>query len=689
MAALHANLPATPRHLPAPPSHVPPSVQSRAGMVLDCKRLDKLMKSGRLGDALDLFDRMPRKNVVAWTSAISGCTRNGRSEVAVAMFLDMLESGVAPNDFACNAALVACADAGELGLGEQVHSLAVRAGLAGDAWVGSCLIELYARCGALSAAKDVFDRMESPGVVGYTSIISALCRNSELAQAVEALCRMTGQGLQPNEHTTTSILAACPPAGLGEQIHGYTLKTTTGLQQNVYASTALIDFYSRNGDTDAAKAMFENLEGKSIVSWCSMMQLYIRNGRLEDALRVFCRLISEGVERPNEFAFSIALGACRSTGPGRQLHCSAIKHNLTAGIRVSNALLSMYGRSGAVEELEAVLDKLENPDVVSWTAAISANFQNGFSEKAVELLSRMHSEGFAPTEYAFSSGLSSCADLALLDQGRQLHCLALKLGCCCDDSGVRAGNALVNMYSKCGEMGSARLAFDAMRLRDVASWNSLIHGLAQHGDAESALEAFGEMRSRGYEPDESTFLAVLAGCSHAGLVEEGEAVFGLMAAGRYGTTPTPSHYACMVDMLGRRGRFDEALRVVGDMPHEPDALVWKTLLASCRLHGNLDVGKVAAGRLMELSEGGDSAGYVLMSSIHAMRGEWRDAGRVRRRMDEVGVRKGAGWSWVQVRNEVHGFTAGDASHPEAESIYRMLAELVGVMRDTADFDMRI
>uniref|UniRef100_K4A6M1 Pentatricopeptide repeat-containing protein n=3 Tax=Setaria italica TaxID=4555 RepID=K4A6M1_SETIT len=675
---------------PTPPSHVPPPARStpatasgpRAeppGVVLDCKRLDSLMKSGRLTDALDLFDRMPRKNVVAWTSAISGCTRNGRPEAAAAMFADMLASGVATNDFACNAALAACAAAGALGLGEQVHSLAVRAGFAGDAWIGTCLIELYSRCGSLRAAEEVFRQMESPDVVGYTSLVSALCRDGEFARAVEVLCQMMRQGLQPNEHTMTSILAACPRV-LGEQIHGYIVKAM-GLQ-SVYASSALIDLYSRNGDCDMARSVFQKLDSKNVVSWCSMMQLCSRDGRLEDALRVFSEMVSEGVE-PNEFAFSIALGACGSADLGRQIHCSAIKHNLMTDIRVSNALLSMYGRSGLTEELEAVLDHIENPDLVSWTAAISANFQNGFGEKAVALLSKMHSQGFAPNDYTFSSGLSSCADLALLDQGRQFHCLALKLGC---DSKICTGNALINMYSKCGQIASARLAFDVMNLHDVTSWNSLIHGFAQHGDVNLTLEAFSEMCSSGCKPDDSTFLGVLVGCNHAGLVKEGEMFFRLMID-QYGIIPTPSHYACMIDMLGRNGRFDEALGMIEKMPFEPDVLIWKTLLASCKLHRNLDMGKLAADKLMELSER-DSASYVLMSNIYAMHGEWQDAGRVRRRMDEVGVKKEAGESWIEVKNEVHTFVARDTSHPDSASIYQMLAELVDVMQD-AGLDVRM
>jgi pentatricopeptide repeat protein len=201
-----------------------------------------------------------------------------------------------------------------------------------------------------------------------------------------------------------------------------------------------------------------------------------------------------------------------------------------------------------------------------------------------------------------------------------------------------------------------------------------------------ALEAFGEMCSNGDgELDESTFLGVLAACNHAGLVDEGMAFFKSLMASRYGASPTPSHYACVVDMLGRCGRFDDALSLIKDMPFEPGVLIWKTLLASSRLHGNLEAGRLAAEKLAELSEGGedrDSASYVLMSGIHAMRGEWRDASRVRRRMDNAGVRKEAGCSWVEVKNEVHAFVARDASHPDSASMYQMLWELFDAMQDT-------
>jgi pentatricopeptide repeat protein len=207
------------------------------------------------------------------------------------------------------------------------------------------------------------------------------------------------------------------------------------------------------------------------------------------------------------------------------------------------------------------------------------------------------------------------------------------------------------MYSKCGQIVPARLAFDVMDHHDATSWNSLIHGYAQHGEVSMALEAFSEMCSNGGEPSESAFLGVLAACNHTGLVNEGVALFRAIAA-QHGSAPTPSHYACVVDMLGRSGRFDDALHLIEDMPFEPGILIWKTLLASCRLHGNLETGKLATEKLMELSGGGedlDSASYVLISGIHAM--------HVRQRMDKAGVRKEVGCCWVEVKNVVHTFVA--------------------------------
>ncbi|XP_010912119.1 putative pentatricopeptide repeat-containing protein At3g01580 [Elaeis guineensis] len=647
------------------------------GIIVESVVIDALMKSGRVTDAFQVFESMPERNVITWTSMLSGCVRNDCQAIGFFLFVEMLESGVLPNDFTFNAMLQACADQEALGLGEQVHSLVVRAGLSDDRWIGNCLIDFYSRCGLMAKATRIFDRILELDLVSFTSLISGFCRNNQFELAVKAFDRMVRFGLEPNEHTITSILTACGPL-LGEQIHGYMIKTM--IAQSVYSGSALIDFYSRNSEFKRARDVFEKLESKNMVTWSSMISCCLRNERVEEAMRMFYDMVCAGF-KPNEFTFAVTFGACglcsESIAFGHQLHCSAIKLNLLSDTRVSNALLTMYARSGEIEELEKLFERIENPDIVSWSAAISGYFQNGFDERSTRLLCQMHRKGYTPNEHGFSSALSSCANLALLDQGRQFHGLALKLGC---DLDVCTGNALINMYSKCGCIDDARLAFDVMHTHDVISWNSLIHGYAHHGHGKKALKVFDKMaESSCCIPDHSTFVGILAGCSHVGNVNEALRYFKIMRD-YYGVVPSSSHYACIVDMMGRAGRLGEALHIVDQMPFEVDVLVWKTLLASCKLHKNLELGRFAAEKIMELSPK-DSASYVLLSNLHALHGEWEDAERVRGMMEERGVKKDAGWSWIEIKSEVCAFVARDNSHPEAKSIYQMLEELFEVMKD--------
>lgn len=411
------------------------------------------------------------------------------------------------------------------------------------------------------------------------------------------------------------------------------------------------------------------------------MHQRFRGDRFEDALKFFNGMILESI-RPNEYVLSAALGACKSINVGKQLHSLVIKYNFVSDIHVINSLISMYARIGRVEDLQAIFIRVKKPDMVTWSAIVSGYFQNGLEERSIMALYYMHFRGYTPNDYALSSGLSSCAELALLDQGRQFHGLALKLGF---DLGLCGGNALINMYSKCGCVNDAEVAFDAMWGHDATSWNTLIHGYAYHGHVNKALETFNEMEFCGIVPNDSTFLGILFACNHGGFVEEAQQYFTLMS-NQYGIVPSSSHYACMVDMLGRNGRLEEALCMVLEMPHEPDILIWKTLLGSCRLHGNLEIGKVVFDNIKELSRK-DPASYVLMSNLYAMHGDWNEAGRERRDLDEMGLKKNAGWSSIELKNKVHCFIAGDRMHREIESVYGVLGELSEIMKDEVNISV--
>ncbi|MQM15231.1 hypothetical protein Taro_048173 [Colocasia esculenta] len=648
------------------------------GVVLESVLINAFMKSGRAVDAFRLFEEMPERNVVIWTSMISGCTQNGNPEKGFLLFVEMVASGVLPNDFSFSATLQACANLTVLDHGHQVHSLIIRSGFEGDARIGICLINFYSSCGLIDEAVLVFDRMSEQDVVSFTSLITGFCKNNMFESAVGAFLDMARCGVEPNEHTIATVLTASTTLLLGVQMHGYMVKV--GFEKSLHCSCALIELYSRHKAFTQAQLVFSKLEMKSVVTWSSMISCCIRNGQADNALRMFREMICSDV-KPNEFTFATVISACglclELLGVGRQVHCFILKLGMLTDDRIRNALITMYARNGEIDASEMLFDKFEDPDVVTWSAVISGYFQNGYYEKSANFLCEMHRKGYKPNEFGFSSAMSACAHLALLDQGRQFHSLVLKLGC---DPHACIGNALINMYAKCGCIEDARLAFDVMPIHDVMSWNSLFHGYAQFGQGMATLKVFDRVVKAGkVMPDESTFLAVLVACSHTGHVDKALEYLKSME-GNYGVMPTLSHYACIVDMMGRAGRLLEAVQIINEMPLEPDCLIWKTLLGSCRLHENLELGKLVARKVIELSPE-DSASYVLLSSLYAMHGKWDDAKSVRQMMEERGVKKDAAWSWIEISNMVHAFVSTDRSHPRTEHIYKSLEELMKQMKD--------
>ncbi|KAJ4956655.1 hypothetical protein NE237_013438 [Protea cynaroides] len=645
--------------------------------LLQSMLIDLFMKSACMSDAFEVFEEMPERNVVTWTSIISGCVRNGFPGTGISLFLEMIELGVLPNNVTLNVVLQACADLATLDLGMQVHSLVVRAGFFRDCRTENFLIDFYSKCSLLDSAHEIFVRMLEPDLVSFTSMIGGYLKNGLLELAFGLFDRMRKLGLHPNEHTISSILVACRPL-VGEQIHAYMVKTL--LDQSLHSASALMEFYSKNNSFESAKLVFEKLEARNVVTWSSMISCCARNELGYEAMELFYRMVNLQI-KPNEYTFVAVIGACglspKFIEMGKQVHCFVIKLDLGSDNRILNALVTMYARNGRIEELEKVFKKIQYPDTVSWSAAITGYSQNGLSEKSASLFCQMHMSGAKPNEYGFSGALSSCATQALLDQGKQFHGFALKLGCITD---VCVGNALVNMYAKCGNIDNARLAFDCMPRHDLMSWNTLIHGYAHHGHVKKVLQLFDDMVESGsIKPNHATFIGVLNACSHVGYVEEAFEYFKIMES-CYGIVPSLFHYGCLVDMMGRAGRLDEAVLIIEHMPFQPDYLIWKTLLGSCRVHRNLNLGKLAAQRAIELSPE-DSANYVLLSNLLAECGERLHSERTRKMMEERGVKKDAGCSWIEIQSAVNTFIARDKNHPEAQTIYQVLDELLVKMKE--------
>lgn len=369
-------------------------------------------------------------------------------------------------------------------------------------------------------------------------------------------------------------------------------------------------------------------------------------------------------------------GDMNSLSEGKKVHSHIIKTVCECDVFLLNNLITMYVKCRSLKNARKVFDKMPERNDVSWNAIIAGSAQNGNGEEALNIFCDMQRAGWKPSNFTFGSVIKACAGLEALEQGRQIHAYTINTGFVWD---AYVESSLVDMYAKCGSIEDAHQLFGKMDERDVVSWTLMIAGYAQNGQGTEAVQLFEQMRLEGIKPNHITFICVLAACSHSGLVDAGLCYFDSMSR-HYNITPRPDHYACMIDLLGRAGLLDEAKKFINNMPYEPDISIWRALLAACRIHGNVELGKRAAECLFEL-EPQNAATYVQLSSIYAAAGQWEEAAKLRKLIKDRGVKKKPGCSWIEVNNRVHAFVIEDRSHPQTEKIYETLEKLETQIRD--------
>lgn len=421
------------------------------------------------------------------------------------------------------------------------------------------------------------------------------------------------------EFLLPALLKACSKSRAleeGRQVHGQIVKSQ--MLFDPYVANALIRMYSELDCIGLAQRVFDKIPERDQVSWNSLITGYLRVGEIELAQGIF-----------NEI-------------PERDLVSC-------------NAMIDGYVKSGKCELAEEVFMTMQHKDVVTWTTMISGYVFNDRPKEALGLFREMLSQGIRPDAPALVSVLSAIADLGFVEEGKWVHTY-IRMNKIRLSSGF-IGSAVVDMYAKCGHIENAYNVFEIIcHYRNIGDWNCMISGLAMHGLGHEALDIFLDMKMKGIEPDEITFLGLLTACNHGGLVDEGRYCFELMQD-KYRLVPKIQHYGCIVDLLGRAGHLEEAVNVIRNMPLEADAIVWKAILSACTIHGNVAIGESAALKAIDLAPE-DSSCYILLSNLYAKVGRWDDVAKVRLMMKQRGVQKIPGSSSVLVNGEVHEFLVG-------------------------------
>ncbi|CAJ1871168.1 unnamed protein product [Sphenostylis stenocarpa] len=554
----------------------------------------------------------------------------------------------------------------------QIHSQIVTTNNTSLANINTLLL-VYAKCGSLNHALLLFatTRRASTSVVTWTTLITQLSHFNKPFQALTSFNQMRTTGIYPNQFTFSAILPACAHPTLlsqGQQIHALLHKHA--FHTDTFVATALLHMYATCGSMFFAEKVFVQMAHRNLVSWNSMIVGFVKNKLYGRAIGFFREVLSLD---PDQVSFSSVLSACAGLvqlGFGKQVHGSIVKRGLVGLVYVKNSLVDMYCKCGLFEDATKLFRGAGDRDVVTWNVMIMGCVHSQNFEQTYTFFQDMIREGVEPDEASCSSLLHASASIAALAQGTLIHCHVLKTG---HMKNARVSSSLVTMYGKCGSFFDAYGVFRETKDCNVVCWTAMITVCHQHGCANEAIELFEEMLKEGVVPEYITFVSVLSACSHTGKVDDGFKYFNSMA-NVHSIEPGLEHYACMVDLLGRVGRLEEARRFIESMPIEPDSSVWGALLGACGKHGNVEIGREVAERLLDL-EPDNPGNYVLLANIYSRHGRLEEADEVRRLMGINGVRKETGCSWIDVKNRTFVFNVNDRSHSRTQEIYEMLQKL--------------
>lgn len=641
-------------------------------------------KCGSLKDARNVFEEMPHPNVVSWTSMIAGCSQNGQGDEAMTLYLRMQQSGHLPDQFTFGSIIKACSGLGDVALGRQLHTHVLKSKAGCHLIPQNALIAMYSKFDSIREALQVFSQIVVKDLISWSSIIAGL---SKLGYEMEALCwfrEMLRQGVfqyQPNEFIFGSLFCVCGTLvepEYGRQVHAMSVKF--GMGGEVFSGSSLTNMYAKCNSLDSARMAFNQIERPDLVSWNAIIAVSACAGETDEAVAYLMQMRRLGLV-PDGITFCSLL--CAFSNPiilyqGKLIHSCVVKMGFHLDVSVCNTLLTMYSKCSDLGEVFNMFhDIRENANIVSWNALLTACLQHKYAMEVFRLFKLMHNVNeHRPDNVTLGNLVGASAEISSLEMGKQVHCCCIKTGL---EMGFKVTNALIDMYTKCGSLESAHLLFDSMGNPDVVSWSSLIVGYAQFGHGEEALNLFETMMRLGVKPNQVTLVGVLTACSHAGQVKEGWRIYETMER-EHGIIPTREHCNIVVDLLARAGCLTEAENFITQKVPNPDIVIWKTLLAACKKHNNVEIGERAAENILRIDPTNSTA-HVLLCSIYASNSSWEDFARVRSSMRQCGVWKVPGQSWIEDTGGNHVFSGEDCLHPERSRIYRTLEELWLQMSD--------
>ncbi|KAI5072782.1 hypothetical protein GOP47_0012888 [Adiantum capillus-veneris] len=489
------------------------------------------------------------------------------------------------------AALKSAAKVRDFHRGSQIHADLMGTGLLeNNVFVGSSLVNMYAKCGALAKAQDVLDGLQVRNVVSWNALIAGYAQHAYAKEAFLCFERMKADGFSPNAVTFLCIVKACTSMEAidkGQELHAE-IAAEGLLEKHITLSNALIDMYAKFGMLEKAQEVFDTLPMRDVVSWNALILGYAQHGHGEEALRCFEQMRHTGYA-PNAITFLSTLKACGSMGnleKGEEIHTRITKEaSVHDEVAIGTALVDMYAKCGSLVKAQELFDKLPERNLISWTALITGYAQNGDGQEAIDCFKNMQLGGYYPNAVTFKCVLKACGSIGASEEGLKLHLQIAKEGLM--ESDLALGTALMDMYASCGMLPEAQSVFDQFNNQDIVSWNALMTGYSQQAaHSDLVFRCFEQMQSKGFAPNAVTFVCILKASASSGAAYKGQHIHAEIA--KCQLLEDAFLLTALVDMYANCGMLVEAQDVF-DKAAVWDVAMWNVLIAGYAQLGKDDV----------------------------------------------------------------------------------------------------
>ncbi|PON54428.1 DYW domain containing protein [Parasponia andersonii] len=564
-------------------AHMTKSCSVSDSVFLSTKILFMYGKCGSTVNAEKVFDGMHERTIFTWNAMIGACVSNGEPLRALELYREMRVSGVSLDSCTFPCIVKACGTLNDLRCGSEIHGLAIKTGCDSVSFVVNSLVSMYAKCDDLNGARKLFGNItKKEDIVSWNSIISAYSANGKALEALELFREMQKLNVSTNTYTFVSALQACEDSvfeKLGMEIHAAILRSSHYF--DVYVGNALLAMYVRCGKMVEAIRVFNNLEGKDVVSYNSMLSGYVQNGLYNEALQLFHYMQGKG-KRPDRVSILNVIATCGRLGNalnGKEIHAYAIKHGLDSNLHIDNTLVDMYAKCSCVNFMDHAFDRMPIKDFISWTTIIAGYAQNNFHVRALELSRKAQMEGVDVDSMMVESILLACKGLKCIYLVKETHGYIMRRGLY--DQVLQ--NAIVNVYGDCGNIEYANRMFEMIEYKDIVSWTSMLSCYVHNGLANEAFELLDLMRRANVEPDTIALVSILSAAASLSALNKGKEMHGFLIRKGFILEGPIAH--SLVEMYASCGNLVNAMKVYNCVSNR-DLVLWTTMINAYGVYGH-------------------------------------------------------------------------------------------------------